>query len=65
MRKILRRGLVQSRVTLRGARPEPVGPAGSLAGRVAAARGAGAPRSDGDPAPQNLERCAKKWQKAL
>jgi hypothetical protein len=43
-------GVVQILDKLYGAKPQPVGSKGSLARRVADARGAGDPRSDADPA---------------
>jgi hypothetical protein len=52
--------MVQSLVTLRDAKPQPVGPKGSLVGRIAAARDAGDPGVDGDPASHTLGSCAEK-----
>jgi hypothetical protein len=60
-------GMVQSWVRLCGAKLQPVGPKASLPRRIAAARGAGAPRSDGAPASETpgcgAEKNGKKHRK--
>jgi hypothetical protein len=56
--------MVRSRVTLDGAEPQPDGPGGSLARRIAAARGAGDPPSEGAPASRPLIPSPKKIAKS-
>jgi hypothetical protein len=51
-------GMVQTWVTLCGAKHRPVGPGGSLAQWASAALGAGAHRCECDPASESLEPCA-------